>query len=294
MGSNGRTHGTSLFMTRENPYAIANYIRMMRSRFSGVFLVVEGFHDSQLLRQFVDADNSKLKIAHGKAEVLEVIGILNDDQINGVLGIIDADFDRVEKRPPYAVNVISPECHDMDAMLIRTNALAKLLINYGSEEKLDDLQTEPLCELYESARKIASLRLYSERCDLRLKFNGMRYNRFVDPSSLHVDIPNLVRAVTNNSQNTQIDIATAIADIELILQQGYADVEMCTGEDMVQLLSIGLRRRFGSVRNHNLVAPDEIRKFLRMGYHRSEFEASGLFASIQEWAISANQSSIFD
>ncbi len=267
-------------MTRENPHAIANYIRMMRSRFEGVFLVVEGYHDSQLLRQFVHENNCKLKIAHGKAEVLQVLGILNDYQTTGVLGIIDADFDRIECQCRAVENVVSPECHDMDAMLVQSGALRSILINYGSPDKLGALAHDPLSELYEGARKIAALRLYSERNGLRLKFNGIRYSRFVDSVTLQVNIPQLVQVVANNSQNTQIDIPNIVSEINMIQQQGYSDVETCAGRDLISLLSIGLRRRFGSVKNHNIVAPDEIRKYLRMGFHRSEFEVSQLYSSI--------------
>src|SRR5260370_1220949 len=104
------------------PHHIANEIRLKRTQHLGSFLLVEGSDDSRFLKRFVDSRQCQVVVAHGKDTLIRAIGILENQNVGGVLGVIDADFDRLEGTAPSSTNIVSAECHDIEAMLIRSPA----------------------------------------------------------------------------------------------------------------------------------------------------------------------------
>ena len=96
---------------RENltPEREANAIQMQRETFSGTFLLVEGSTDRVFYERFVNEADCVLKSLEGKPSskqrVIAVLEILEKYHFQGVLAIVDADFDHLN--PPSAD---SPNC----------------------------------------------------------------------------------------------------------------------------------------------------------------------------------------
>ena len=270
-------------MLYRSPHAIANHIRMMRSQRVCAWLVVEGSNDRQFFLEYIDPDNCSIQIAQGKENVLEVLRILNTDQFNGVLGIVDADFDRIDQHTRRVRNLVSPEFHDLDVLLIRSDALNSVLREYGSENKLKQLSKDPLQSLSEATFPIAALRIYSKRKNLRLKFQGLDFGDFVDRTTLRMNSNELVRRVMVNSQNHFAAVPQAVALLQEIEQQGYPDHEMCSGKDLLETLSIALKKKFGSVTNHTWITADQLRKYLRMSFNESMFQSTELYGAVRHW-----------
>ena len=121
-------------------YEIANEIRMRRSQFSGTFLIVEGRDDRLFMEHFISLSTCKIEVAKGKQNVCDVIDILDQDNFDGVLGLIDADFDRIEQIQYKSQNLVMPECHDLIMMLVRSPTLDRTLTELGSLTKACGLQ----------------------------------------------------------------------------------------------------------------------------------------------------------
>lgn len=86
--------------------SVANSIRMTRSQFAGVFVLVEGAgSDARFYRRVVDERGARLIPAHSKSNVIGAIRMLDDDQVQGALGIVDADRDRLLGRPLQSPNI---------------------------------------------------------------------------------------------------------------------------------------------------------------------------------------------
>src|SRR6266576_1056786 len=75
---------------------LANEVSMLRASMTGAILVVEGIMDVRLYKKFtLPTPHSRIIFADGKPLLLEAMRILEKRQTEGVLGICDADFDRV-------------------------------------------------------------------------------------------------------------------------------------------------------------------------------------------------------
>ena len=125
-------------MIHQSATEIATEIRLTRSQHSGSFLVVEGRDDRLFMEGFTCRVTCNIMVAQGKQNVCEVIRILDESNFAGVLGLVDADFDRVESIPSRGPNILMPEYHDLETMLLCSPALDRILIEFGSQDKIDD------------------------------------------------------------------------------------------------------------------------------------------------------------
>lgn len=271
-------------MIKRKSVSIANEMRMMRSTYHGSFLVVEGMNDCLFMTHFIDQKSCKIKIANGKEYVEEIMEILDSDSFVGVLGIVDADFDRIENRDSVSLNIVMPPTHDLDAMMIRSHALEGVLIEYGSQCKIQSLEDSVIDILDSVARFIASFRLYSHQMNLNLRFKNINYSHFVNRHSFEFDLHKLVNEVRNHSQYHEISIDILMDAIYAVNDECYQNDEFCSGTDLLNLLSVGLRGIFGSNSSTD-VNPDILRSMFRLAYSREVFDKSELSKNIHHWEL---------
>ena len=269
-------------MTRR-PVSIANAIRMKRSHHPGCFLIVEGRDDRLFFEQFVNRSDCSIQVVDGKSNVVEVIGLLDADNFPGAVGVIDADLDHVEGYSWQSRNLIILETCDLEALLIKSRALERVLVERGSSEKITGRAKPPREELIDAAVPIGCLRLHSRRSELNLKFDGMRYKKFVDGGSLRTNVHDMVRDVKSLSRRSDLacdDAAREIRSIEDTVNDPWL---VCCGTDMVAILGIGLRKALGT-NDAGAVKPDLLRTYLRLAYERQELIDSRLGRDLREWA----------
>lgn len=233
--------------------------------------------------QFVDLRDCSVQVANGKSHVVEVIAILDEGSFPGIVGVIDADLDHIEGHYWNSSNLIMLETYDLEELLIKSDALDRVLVELGSSAKVANRTIHPREELIKAALPIGCLRLHSQRSGLNLTFEGMRYARFVDRDSLQTDVRKMIREVRNRSQRPDLaseEAGRAIRDIQATMNDPWL---VCCGTDMVAILSIGLRRVLGT-KNANEVVPDVIRRSLRLAYERHDLVRSRLGQDLRAWA----------
>ncbi len=269
-------------MNSRRPVVIATTIRLKRSGHKGCFLVVEGRNDRLFFEQFTDRAACHIEVAEGKENVVEVIRILEDENFPGVVGVIDADFDRIEDYEWESRNLVLLETHDLEALLIRSPALDRVLIEFGSHEKIERFGHDIHDTLIAAALPIGCLRLHSRRTGLDLRFQGLRYASRVDLDSLAIDRRSLVQEVKNRSQRPELssdELERAIRDIE---HSGQDPWQICSGDDLVSILSIGLRKALGT-NSAEAVRNEVLCRSLRLGYEASHFANSQLIGELRSW-----------
>lgn len=269
-------------MTHIFPYEIANEIRMTRSQYSGAFLIVEGRDDRLFMASFISQSTCTIRVAQGKQNVCAVIDILDKDNFSGVLGLIDADLDRIEGSQKRSQNLVMPECHDLIMMLVSSPALDRVLTEVGSRKKLENFEGNVLEALIDRALPVGYLRLHSLREKLNLQFKGLSYSAWINRSSFAANTTELIRRVKNLSQRDDLssrDLANAIAELD---KSNYDPYEICNGTDVVEILSIGLRSVLGNGKARE-VGVESLKSLLRVGYSVHHFRSSRLKKDIEKW-----------
>ena len=269
-------------MIRRTPHEIANEIRMTRSLFSGAFLVVEGLDDRLFMQSFISPSTCRIEVADGKDNVCRVINILDEDDFDGVLGLIDADFDRIEGDIYGSPNLVMPECHDLVTMLVCSPALGRILVELGSRPKLETFEEDVLNALFDRALPLGYLRLYSQREGLGLRFHGLDYSTWIDRPSFMASKERLVEAVKNHSQRHGLSSSVLIAAIDELNGSELDPHEICAGTDLVEILSISLRGILGN-RNPGDVKAERLKSSLRLAFSEQDFRLSILRRDIKKW-----------
>lgn len=274
-------------------YSIANDIRMTRSQYAGCFLVVEGeTTDLRVYVRFIDLDSCQIVPAHGKEDALEVLEILEDEGFEGVLAIVDADFWRLEGQQPASPNLFITDAHDLEAMILKSPALEKLLTEFASTGKLKSFTEDRAKKLREVLLELGCplgyLRWVSKQQGLSLVFEDLTFTRFIDRRTLILDISEMSRVVKNKSSRPDLSeehLENSIREMEDI--NGHDPWDICCGHDLVCILSLGLRSALGSNQARD-VEPELLQKFLRIAYEAAFFFETQLFHSLTGWE-STNQ-----
>lgn len=264
---------------------------MLRSTYSGTFLLVEGASDKKFYGHLIDQNSCCIEILAGKPSsrenVIKALEILEADQaFKGFLGIIDADFDRLNQVSPPSDNCLLTDTHDLETMILKSPALEKLLGELGSETKVSTLSKKNQLSirniLLNLGLPIGYLRWISETQDLNLKFSTLEVSNFVDKKDLQMNEYKLLQKVIDKTQKPDLDAVSLLTQIQELQAQQNDPWQVCCGHDLVKILSLGLRTAIGSHKSTE-VDPQTLEQCLRLAYEASFFVQTALYQSIREW-----------
>ncbi|MEA5619583.1 DUF4435 domain-containing protein [Cronbergia sp. UHCC 0137] len=265
----------------------ANAIQLRRETFSGVFLLVEGSSDKTLYERLVDNSECQLisysnRKPSSKFCVIEIIKILDKNGFHGVIAIVDADFDHLGITPYSNPNLFRTDTHDLETMLLNSPALEKVIAEFGSEEKITRFGQDIRTVLLEVGTPIGYLRWVSQLDGLNLTFNGIKFSSFINELTLELDQIKLIQEVKNKSQAFALDSKNL--QHRLISQQSSNDDpwQVCCGHDLVEILSIGLRKAIGSAKASD-VESTCLERSLRLAYEETYFCKTHIYLSIRLW-----------
>ncbi len=109
---------------------------MLNTSFEGHHLIVEGKKDQKVYEKFINDKEIIIQIAFGKEKVKEIIRILTERGFNRKIGIIDADFIRINEEEDIIDGLFITDDHDIEVMIIKTQALENVLIRFALNQKL--------------------------------------------------------------------------------------------------------------------------------------------------------------
>ena len=270
---------------RQTVYSIVNKARMMRTQYTGTILIVEGSTDARVYGHLVSETECKVIHATGKDKAISALNILEEGVFDGVLTIVDADFQRLDGIEPDSSNLLLTDSHDLETMILHSDALDNVLSEFGSAIEIAKLGRPIRDVLLEGGLTIGYLRWLSSpaKDNLSLKFKGLSFDKFVDEKTLRVSIDNLIRELKTNSKSSALDENATKLKIMALDREGNDPWQVCLGHDLVQILSIGLISVFGNPRRGKTATPDQIDVALRLTYNYSHFCLTKLHNSIKGW-----------
>ncbi len=269
-----------------NGYTLANTIRMWRNQYDGSFFLVEGTSDEVFFRFIVDHEACRILIGHGKHNVVDAIRILNGDGFDGALGVVDADFARIERQSEPGENLFMTEHHDLECLLCASPSLDRVVAEFGSAERVEAYTAMhgPLLGtvLARNAMPIGALLFISLGQDLGFDFEDLAFGKFVDPGTLQVNVRAMVKVVLDKSRKHDIDAQSLVPRIEECCQGVNDPWQISRGHDMICLLSIGLEKALGA-KARQRIAPKVLERALRLAYHVVDFRDTTLYLQIVGW-----------
>lgn len=249
---------------------------MLRASSRSTIALVEGDDDTKLFRRFVlPRPHTHLIPCCGKSRLLEAMAIIQGRGIPGVLGVCDADFDRVVGA--HYPSVIYTDHHDAEVMIVHSGAFLRVLDELVPAETLARFQSDPVVlrdVLLEHASHIGRIRLHSQKAGILIDFKAVDAGSFMSVEGF--DLTGYV------SQALSVSPASAVSAQDLIeaadglkafpigeLAQGH---DLCAIADAISASPKSPRRGapgFGSV--------------LRLAFDAACFRATNLASDIEAW-----------
>jgi hypothetical protein len=263
-------------------------IKMLQNgKTSKCFLIVEGTTDFRLYGKFIDQRTCEVIIGDSKSNVVGCIELCHHEKMQGVIGIVDADFLRLEARTSLPKNLFLTDYHDLECMLINSDAYEDILSEYANrskylrfeERKKKSAKTIAL----ENTAKIGYLRWYSLLYNMGLKFSNLDFNVFVNQTELEIDIKKLTDYVLIQSKKQGILKAeNIIKEVEKLVNKKRNLWDVCCGHDLIEVLSIGFTHIFGDYNAKNLFSGNLEGSF-RLAYEYHYFARTELYHFLENW-----------
>lgn len=267
-----------------------------------VGIVVEAKANEILFRNFFQNDTFFVCV-QGYVKVANILAECQKYKVEGIIGIIDGDFRRIEGKVPTIENLFLVDYHDTEIMMIESEAWESVLNQYADDStpikglsKLKSFEEKTgksiKVILYELASEIACLRLFSERESANLvfriqkksKYDYIDYRKFVDDKSLKLDQEELIKVVENKSSKRGFfQIEENKNKLIAIQQETFDALEFCNGHDVVNLFSLSLEKAIGNFSSSKKVSGEEIEKALMTAYRLTDFQKTNLYQDLKEW-----------
>ena len=253
---------------------------MTRLYHTGAFLVVEGVSDVRFwkTRKHVACE---LVDGEGKANVVRAIHRLDAENVCGVLGVVDDDYDGLMGISHGTPNVVATDAHDLECLLCRSSALEAVLAEFGIDSKIRQFEeaagVDVRTGLLDRAVVFGRLRWAAMRRDLKVNIDAIGVPQFVDRKTWRVDGEQLARAVVDGETLDNYEVLMrSVAELP-----GTDPWYVARGHDMVQILRIGLQRVLGAMPTST--GTKVITMVLRSAMSLGELESTKLCADMRTW-----------
>lgn len=277
---------------------IAVEAEMVRARFKGSILFLEGSADLLLFERFIDAAHCYAVIAYGKENAIGAVQILESKRSAGILAIVDADHWHVLDQTVPSPNVIMTDMHDIELMIIQSDSFQRVINEYASADKVNVFLSRNSTSdlrglLLERCVPLGMLRLISYKAHLYLKFKDIKYKSFVDARTLTIDVEKMVYSVLNNTKKKGMNPLDLISKVQTSMETVVHDrYQLCSGHDVTELLGIGLRKSLGS-QVEAIACRSNLESLLRLSYEMHSFIKTCLYASVRSWEAANIPHSVF-
>jgi len=282
------------------PDRIANAIRQDKS-YQGTYLIVEGKSDYWFYTKFIDKKACQVEMAYGYLKVIAVINNLEQTNYQKALGIIDADFRRLENETLVSNNILMTDVHDLETMIIQSPVFEQVIESYYVKERYETFIAKKPDNLrnilLHLAKPIAYLKWINKIHDYGLLFKPQKetdkpldYTKFIEKSNLTFKgYEELIKTVINytinkiHPQKLTVSQQEILDKIKIKEMEGQHDLwQLCNGHDLTNLIAIALLKAISSY-NAKAVGYTEIERNLILAYDSFYFKTTNLLVSIKHW-----------
>lgn len=263
-----------------------------------VILIVEGqtdftFYSNCICNEkYVLPTDFRDDISEGrKGKVIETIMKANEEGIEGIIGLIDADFDNLSNFN-IEENLYRTDTHDLEAMLIRSKrTLKKVLISYSKDRCLiPEHDISKIQSIILGSSKYVGYALWcSNNYGWRINFKKFPINQCMD-DSCRLDIEKMCELLAKRATSNEISSEEIKLEVSKKLSKQWDMWQVCRGKEMVRVLAhyISYSLNNCSVRHDNLVHD------LILAFEKEDFFKTNLYSSLMDWQSKNKDYLLFD
>nr|WP_321353019.1 DUF4435 domain-containing protein [uncultured Methanoregula sp.] len=270
---------------------IATSIRLHRQRDPRAVLIVEGSTDSRVFGDFINPITCRFVFSSSREKAVQILDELEKDRFEGVLAIIDKDSDNLSELKWEKANLIYTDSHDLETMILSSDAFKKFLNEFGLPDKTKEENIEEFVErvrerLINASIGIGYLRWYStpECRNLQLSFKSIDFEKIANKKEFTIQFDDAIIELRKKSSECKVkDFSKIKKEIEThIIKKTFDPWAVCSGHDMVAILTIFLKNGLGNKRCDD-ASSDCIDGALRLSFIYSHFQKTNVFHLMKKY-----------
>jgi hypothetical protein len=258
-------------------HSIANEIRLSRTvRKTASALLVEGAKDARVFRNLVDDAVCDVVQTEGKRNATGALNVLRKSNHSGALVVVDSDFSRLDGQLILDPDVICTEDHDMEAMLLKSPAPEKVLVEH--DLRSDAFGKDLSVTLAKGVMPLGYARLSSITNKLKLSFKDLDHSKFVVGPPVTIDERKLAQELLTKNPHCKHSVKELIDMAGKLSDAKHDCWQVSCGHDMTAALAVMLSKKAV-----HPVTAYTVERQLRLSYHPTDFAGTELCKEIEEW-----------
>ncbi len=270
---------------------------------NAVGILVEAKADELFYRTFFTKNTAFFK-TNGFQKLEATFEEIEKNKDEGVIGIIDADFRRIDYEKLKYKSLFLSDGHDVEMMTINSPAWEQVLDFHIDREKKSNFEkthNNIKDYLFDIAKSIASVRYLNHKEKIGLVFRTFKkdkpdfidYQKFVSKDNLSFDFNEMLKTIENKSskQNFFRDNVEFREKLDNIQKEKYDLSEFCNGHDIINLLALALKKTIG---NTSSIKGTDIEKELTIAYRFDDFKKTNLYKMLLNWEQENVDFKLFD
>lgn len=281
--------GGSLMRTYLTSQRLVTKLQMLRSgKKKKAFVVVEGVTDYRVYGKLFDLENCEIVIGESKENVVEAIKICETQKLEGIIGIVDADFWRLTGVSfEWPKTLFMTDDHDLECMMLRSKAYEHVLLEYGDVNKIARFEGKKHQTIKEGMLRNVSLIGYLRKISLEqhldLRFNQLDFLEFTDLSTLDIKEEVLIKYILFHSRKQSDYKEVQVKKwLEVAMQEAEDGWQICCGHDLMEFITLGFIHLYGNYNAKKLFA-GQLEGSFRLAYHEKMFQGTELYQRLLEW-----------
>ncbi len=256
-----------------------------------VGVLVEAKADELFYRKFFTNDTTFFK-TNGFQKLEAILEKIESNKDDGFIGIIDADFRRVDNEQLKYRNLFLSDGHDVEMMMITSPAWRQVLDFYVDKKKqiaFEKTHGDITSRLFFIAMFIAFVRYLNHKEKIGLVFRTFKkgkpdfidYHKFVDKDDLSFSVTKMREVIENKSSKPNFFNKNSdyLILLDGILSEEYNVFEFCNGHDIVNLLALALKKAVGNT----TIQGYDIENQLIIAYRFDDFKETNLYKELLNW-----------
>ncbi|MGV9215138.1 hypothetical protein ACTFTM_25030 [Micromonospora sp. RB23] len=254
----------------------------MRTVDSRTFLLVEGETDCALVDTHLVNECESIPAA-GKSVALGAAVIAYEQNVEGVLAIVDRDWVGSLETELSTPNVIYTDAYDMESTMFQMdNVLNRIMNSYCRRDLLRSVDRTapqwPVMVTTRAAAAVSALRYASKTHGWGIGVRDFPIHVIVNLDGGAPNLALLCRIACDKAES-RIDAETVLGATRMALSEIADDAKKCSGHDLMKALSYVINQRFGgSISEANLASA------FRAAVGCGDLAGTTFFRSVSEWS----------
>jgi len=272
-------------------------------RDNNAILIVEGNSDKRFYNYFVckgeyilqpDVFIDLFAVNRGKKnQVIETIKKANEEGLEGIIGIIDADFDNLFDNVSIVENLYRTDTHDLESMLLKSKkSLKKVLNNYHMANHL--MKDTEILEIHKILLDDSKYIGYALWCSIEYKwminFQDFPINICLD-KKCNLDLRKTFRCLKKKSPHSTLSQEIFESEVNQKVSEKRDLWQVCRGKEMLRVLATYIKY---NIKKTGSCGHDNLRDDLILAFDEKDFMKTNLFASMKEWEQKNGYYSLFN